>query len=155
MSRLLSVFNPAGMLFAAALLAPYIFFFKRYPGEGERCPNKAMLLLCRIARIGSLLLMAFHFGILEQGFTNPKETMERFWWIATAAMLVLYWALWALFFRRERKGLLRAAVITAAVILIFSGILQVSTLLFTFGFVYLIAELYLIHTAFQQLTERK
>ena len=42
MSRLLSVFNPAGMLFAAALLAPYIFFFKRYPGEGERCPNKAI-----------------------------------------------------------------------------------------------------------------
>ena len=144
MTQFLSVFNPAGIIFAAALLLPYIFFWKRHSGEQERCPNKAMLLLCRIARVGSLLLMSLHTGVLEQGFTNPRETMERFWWIAATALILLCWALWALFFRRESMKILRAAVTVAAVVLILSGILQVNTLLFTFGIVYLIAELYII-----------
>ena len=71
----LSVFNFVGMAFAAVLVLPNVFLLRSYPFDRERVPNKAMLLLARIGKFGSLLLMSVHLGVLEQGFTEPKELM--------------------------------------------------------------------------------
>ena len=140
----LSVFNPFGIAFAAALLVPYIVYRRSHPYEGAGCPNRGMVYVAKIGMYVSLFLMCFHLGVLEQGFTNPKELMSLFWLISTSALTSGYWLSWALLIKRGGKSLASLTVVLIAVIVIYTGLLQVNTLLFTFGFIYLIGELYLI-----------
>ena len=143
------IVNVYGLAFAVLLAAPYIFYRRRHKIHTENYPNRAMHYIDRMGRFGSSFLMSFNIGILEKGFTEPKELMQRFWLITTAALVLAYLLLWALFLRRERKGTayLLVALFTAVVVL--SGILQVKTLLFTFGLVYLAGELYVVSRHFQ------
>ncbi len=122
-----NIFNPFGMAFSALLILPHIIYRRRHTIDKEIYTNKAMYYIDRMGRFFSLLLMSFHTGVSERGFTEPKELMERFWIISTAVMLI-------------------AAVSTA--VIVFSGILQVNTLLFTAGFIYLAGELYIIKRHF-------
>ncbi len=142
--RFLSVFNPAGTVIAAALLLPYILFMRSHPDRRANVSNRAMLYIAWLGKYGSLLLMCVHIGVLEQGFTEPKALMERFWWITSAALLVVCAALWAMLWKKPRLWLMRLIAALSASIVVLSGILQVNTLLFTFGFVLLAGELYLI-----------
>ena len=81
---------------------------------------------------------------LEKGFTEPKELMQRFWLITTAVLVLAYWLLWVLFCKRNKKAAAYGIVAASAAAVILSGILQVNTLLFTAGVVYLIGELYIV-----------
>ena len=145
----LSVINPYGMAIAAVLVLPYIFYRRRHKINKADYSNPGMYYIDRMGRFGSLFLLSFHLGVLERGFTEPKELMQRFWLISTAALLIVYLLLWGMFFKRERKHTAYLIVAVSAVIIVFSGILQVNTLLFTFGFVYLIGELYVVKQHFK------
>ena len=92
--------------------------------------------------------MSFHTGVLERGFTEPKELMERFWIISTSVMVLIYLLLWALFLKKERKSVAYLIAAASTAVIVFSGILQVNTLLFTAGFIYLAGELYIIKRHF-------
>ena len=145
----LSVVNPCGLAFTAVLIFPHIFYRRRHRIDKTAYANQGMYYIDRMGRFGSLFLMSFHLGVLERGFTEPKELMMRFWLISTAALLAVYLLLWGMFFKRERKHTAYLIVAVSAVIIVFSGILQVNTLLFTFGFVYLIGELYVVKQHFK------
>ena len=145
----LSVVNPCGLAFTAVLILPHIFYRRRHRIDKTAYANQGMYYIDRMGRFGSLFLMSFHLGVLERGFTEPKELMMRFWLISTAALLAVYLLLWGMFFKRERKHTAYLIVAVSAVIIVFSGILQVNTLLFTFGFVYLIGELYVVKQHFK------
>ena len=88
--------------------------------------------------------MSVHIGVLEKGFTEPKALMERFWIISTAALVLLSWLLWVFFFRNERRLTANLIVIAGAAAVMLSGILQVNTLLLTFGIVFPVGELYIV-----------
>ena len=75
----LQVINPFGLLFAALLLLPHILFRGLRTVTKENVPNLGMYWLDRLGRFGSLFLMSVHTGVLEKGFTDPKELMQRFW----------------------------------------------------------------------------
>ena len=109
-----------------------------------------MVYIARAGRFFSAFLLAINIGVLEQGFPEPKALMERFWLITTGAMLLIYALLWLLFFKTGKKGAALAIVIVSAVAVIFSGIVQVKTLLMTAGIVYLIGELYLFSQFFSK-----
>ena len=145
----LSVVNPCGMAFAVVLILPHIFYRRRHRIDKTAYANQGMYYIDRMGRFGSLFLMSFHLGVLERGFTEPKELMMRFWLISTAALLAVYLLLWGMFFKRERKHTAYLIIAVSAVIIVFSGILQVNTLLLTFGFVYLIGELYVVKQHFK------
>ena len=138
------LFNFYGLAFAILLALPHILYRRRHPTDPGGCPNKGMVILDRMGRLGVLLLMSVHIGVLEKGFTEPKELMMRFWLILTSALVILYWALWLLFFRRSSRWLANLIVAVSAAAAIMSGILQVNTLLVSFGIVYLIGELYIV-----------
>lgn len=140
----LSVINPFGLLFALLLALPPVADHLRSKTAFLRLQNKGLRYLAAIGRYGSLFLMSVHIGIAEKGFTEPKELMRRFWLISTVAMILLYLLLWLLYAKKRTKQLAAALVIVSAAVFIFSGILQVNTLLFTFGFVYLAGELFII-----------
>ena len=128
------LFNFYGLAFAILLALPHILYRRRHPTDPGDCPNKGMVILDRMGRL----------GVLEKGFTEPKELMMRFWLILTSALVILYWALWLLFFRRSSRWLANLIVAVSAAAAIMSGILQVNTLLVSFGIVYLIGELYIV-----------
>lgn len=143
------VVNIYGVIIAAVLLAPHIIYVKTHTYDKSKFTNRAMVYIDRIGRFSSLFLLMFNLGILEQGFTEPKDLMRRFWLISVGALMLIYILLWLVFFKTGSKGIALAIILVSAFIVIFSGILQVKTLLVTAGIVYLIGELYMFSRFFK------
>ena len=135
------VVNVCGLLFAIILLAPHIVYAKTHNYDMSVFDNRGMLLLERIGKYCSLFLMSFHIGILDKGFTSP--VMQKFWFIFSAVMSAAYIAVWILFFKKEGRVLAYMLTVLPAVVFMLSGLLQVNTLLLTFGVVFFIGQLYL------------
>lgn len=145
-----SVINIFGLLFNIILTVPHIVYAKTHTYDMAVFDNMAMLYIDRIGRYCSLFLMFVNIGVLESGFTS--EYMKRYWIISSAVLSVIYVLLWLAFFKTEKKFVAYAIIITSALIIIQSGILQVKTLLFTFGIIYLIGELYMVSKFFKSKT---
>lgn len=135
------VVNVCGLLFAIILLAPHIVYAKTHNYDMSVFDNRGMLLLERIGKYCSLFLMSFHIGILDKGFTSP--VMQKFWFIFSAVMSAAYIAVWILFFKKEGRVLAYVLTVLPAVVFMLSGLLQVNTLLLTFGVVFFIGQIYL------------
>ena len=144
------VVNVYGLLFAAVLLVPHIVYMKTHTLDTGVFANRAMVYIDRVGRLASLFLMSFHIGVLELGFTEPQALMRRFWLIVMGVCSVLYALLWLLFFKKETKGCALGIILISSFMVMFSGILQVNTLLLTTGIVYLIGELYLFSRYFRK-----
>lgn len=143
------IVNIYGLIIAVVLLVPHIIYVKTHTIDKNKFTNRAMVYIDRTGRFFSLFLMAFNLGILEQGFTEPKELMRNFWMITVFALALIYILLWLIFFKTGNKGVALATILISAFIFIFSGILQVKTLLMTAGIVYLIGELYIFSQYFK------
>lgn len=135
------VVNVCGLLFAIILLAPHIVYAKTHNYDMSVFDNRGMLLLERIGKYCSLFLMSFHIGILDKGFTS--SVMQKFWFIFSAVMSAAYIAVWILFFKKEGRVLAYMLTVLPAVVFMLSGLLQVNTLLLTFGVVFFIGQIYL------------
>ncbi|MCD8025870.1 MAG: hypothetical protein LUF33_02780 [Clostridiales bacterium] len=134
------VVNIYGLLCIIILAAPNIVYARTHNYDLSVIGNRSMLYIERVGKYCSMFLMAINLGILEEGFTAP--IMKTFWIFATLALTALYTALWIFFFKRESKAVAYSLTVIAAVIFMLSGLLQVKTLLLTFGIVYLIGGLY-------------
>ena len=141
------VVNVYGLLFAVILAAPHIVYARTHNYDLKAINNRAMLYIERTGKYCSLFLMGINIGVLEQGFT--AAIMEVYWLISTSVLTVIYVVVWIVFFKKEAKGFAYLLTITAALIVIQSGLLQVKTLLLTAGIVYLIGELYVTSQAFK------
>ncbi len=141
------VVNVYGLLFAVILSVPHIVYARTHNYDLKSINNRAMLYIERTGKYCSLFLMGINVGVLEKGFTAP--IMEVYWLISTSVLTVIYVVVWIVFFKKETKGFAYLLTITAALIVIQSGLLQVKTLLLTAGIVYLIGELYVTSQAFK------
>lgn len=141
------VVNVYGLLFAVILAVPHVVYARTHNYDLKVINNRAMLYIERTGKYCSLFLMGINIGVLEQGFTAP--IMEVYWLISTSVLTVIYVVVWIVFFKKETKGFAYLLTITAALIVIQSGLLQVKTLLLTAGIVYLIGELYVTSQAFK------
>jgi len=142
--------NLWGLLFAVILCVPHIIYVRTHTVTTADYSNRAMVYIARVGRFFSVFLMAFNIGVLEEGFPEPKALMERFWLIVTGVLLLVYLLLWLLFFKTEKKGVALAMILVSAIAVIFSGIVQIKTLLMTAGVIYLIGELYLFSQFFKK-----
>lgn len=147
--RFFDIVNIYGLIIAVIIVAPHIIYVKTHTIDRNKFSNRAMVYIDRTGRFFSLFLMAFNLGVLEQGFTEPKELMRNFWMVTVFALTLIYILLWLVFFKTENKGIALATILISAFIFIFSGILQVKTLLMTAGIVYLIGELYIFSQYFK------
>lgn len=141
------VVNVYGLLFAVILAVPHIVYARTHNYDLKSINNRAMLYIERTGKYCSLFLMGINVGVLEKGFTAP--IMEVYWLISTSVLTVIYVVVWIVFFKKETKGFAYLLTITATLIVIQSGLLQVKTLLLTAGIVYLIGELYVTSQAFK------
>lgn len=144
------VVNIYGLIFAAVLVVPHVVYVKVHSYNVNGFSNRSMVYIDRTGRFFSIFLMAINIGVLEQGFTEPKALMERFWLITSVVCMLGYVLLWLLFFKTNSKGSALAIVFVSAFVIIFSGILQVKTLLLTAGVVYMIGELYMFSQFFKK-----
>ena len=145
-----NIFNGFGVLFAALLVLPHVLYIKTHSYDKTVFTNRGMVYIDRTGRFFSIFLMAFNIGVLEKGFTEPKELMERFWLITTAVLIAAYLLMWFLFIRTGKKAFAYAVIFTSAAAVMFTGICQVKTLLLTAGIVYLIGELYMASRFFSK-----
>ncbi len=134
------VVNVYGLLFAIALLIPDIWYAKTHKIDRTIFDNRAMLYIERIGKYCSLFLMGINIGVLEKGFT--KDIMKTFWLAAVSFMTSICILLWILCFKKATKPTSYSLTVITGMIFILSGLLQVKTLLLTFGIVYLIGQLY-------------
>ena len=141
------VVNVYGLLFAVILAVPHVVYARTHNYDLRAINNRAMLYIERTGKYCSLFLMGINVGVLEKGFTAP--IMEVYWLISTSVLTVIYVVVWIVFFKKETKGFAYLLTITASLIVIQSGLLQVKTLLLTAGIVYLIGELYVTSQAFK------
>lgn len=141
------VVNVYGLLFAVILAVPHVVYARTHNYDLKIINNRAMLYIERTGKYCSLFLMGINIGVLELGFTAP--IMEVYWLISTSVLTVIYVVVWIVFFKNETKGFAYLLTITAALIVMQSGLLQVKTLLLTAGIVYLIGELYVTSQAFK------
>ena len=135
-----NVVNVYGLLFAIALLIPDIWYAKTHEINRNIFDNRAMLYIERIGKYCSLFLMGINIGVLEKGFT--QDIMRTFWIASVSVMTVICIVLWILCFRKAAKLTSYFLTVLTAIIFMLSGLLQVKTLLLTFGIVYLIGQLY-------------
>ena len=140
---ILDVVNVYGMIAAVVLFLPHVIYAKTHTYNLSVFSNRAMLYIARIGRFFSFFLMSFNIGVLEKGFTEPKDLMERFWLITIAILTLICVLLWIWFFQSSKKLPAYLILFISAAVVIFSGICQVKTLLFTAGIVYFVGELYL------------
>lgn len=143
-----SVINIFGLLFNIILIVPHIVYAKTHTYDMTIFDNRAMLYIDRIGRYCSVFLMFVNIGLLEGGFTS--DYMKKYWIISSIVLSVIYVLLWLVFFKTEKKSVAYTIIIISALIIIQSGILQVKTLLLTFGIVYLIGELYMASKFFRK-----
>lgn len=136
----LNFINIYGILFTAVLVVPNVVYGKTHSHNLDIIENKAMLYIERIGKYCSLFLMSINLGILEKGFQSVL--MQNFWLISVSVLLLLYIVLWIFYFKNESKIIAYALTIIPAVIFMLSGLLQIKTLLLTFGFVFLIGQSY-------------
>lgn len=134
--------NLYGLLIIIPMILTNVVYAKsnNYKSKLDAVDNRSLLYIERIAKYGSLFLMVFNLGVLEKGFT--ATIMFRFWLLSIAVLLVIYLVSWFMFFKTKNRKTAYLLTITAAVIFMYSGLLQVKTLLLTFGLVYLIGGLY-------------
>ena len=143
------VVNVYGLLFAVILAVPHVVYARTHNYDLRAINHRAMLYIERTGKYCSLFLMGINLGRLEKGFPEPVELMQTYWLISTAVLTVIYVVLWIVFLKKETKGVAYLLTITAALIVIQSGLLQVKTLLLTAGIVYFIGELYVTSQAFK------
>lgn len=134
------VVNVYGFLIAVILLIPDILYARTYKIDRNIFDNRAMLYIERIGKYCSLFLMGINIGVLERGFTS--DLMRRFWLISACVLTAVCVVLWILCFKKTTKSFAYILTALTSVIFMLSGLLQVKTLLLTFGAVYLIGQLY-------------
>lgn len=134
------VVNVYGFLFAVILLIPDVLYAKTYKIDRSIFDNRAMLYIERIGKYCSLFLMGINIGVLEEGFTSPL--MKNFWLAAVSLMTAICVVLWIICFKKTSKAASNILTVITSIIFILSGLLQVKTLLLTFGVVYLIGQMY-------------
>ena len=103
--RFFDIVNIYGLIIAVIIVAPHIIYVKTHTIDRNKFSNRAMVYIDRTGRFFSLFLMAFNLGVLEQGFTEPKELMRNFWMITVFALTLIYILLWLVFFKTENKGI--------------------------------------------------
>lgn len=135
--------NAAGGVIVCLLLAPNILYALKTPGGENRCENRLMNLLEQIGRYASMALMVFPIGVREFGF--PGVAAMLVYLIGNGALLVCYWAIWALYFRKvSRNRALTLAVVPACIFLL-SGLTLGHWPLVLSGAVFAVGHVYVTH----------
>lgn len=132
--------NIFGLFIVVLMLLPNIIYAIKVHNIENKCKNKIMNSLEQIGRYSSMFLMAFNIGIAEFGFS--AATAFVIYYIGNIILLITYWLLWILFFKKRTLWISMSLAIIPTAIFLLSGItlrhylLLLSAVIFGIGHVY-------------------
>lgn len=131
--------NAAGLAVVALMLLPNIFYALKHKNTQNHCKSKWINLFEQIGRYGCMLLMVFHIGIKEFGFRSPEGLVAYL--IGNAVLLLLYWAVWMVYFKRPGRLAAYMLAVLPALIFLLCGLTLRHWLLVGFAAVFGIAHI--------------
>ena len=91
--------NLVGGVVVVLMLLPNIFFAMKYRSAENRCQNRFMNILEQIGRYASMIFMVV--GFSKFGFSSVAMLLGYLF--GNGFLLLGYWVVWALFFRKPQK----------------------------------------------------
>ena len=120
--------NPFGLLIIAVIMIPNILFaVKCKDSFANRWSNKAVETMEQIGRFGCFGFMIFNIPGTCLGWWSDAAFIVCF--MADAVLVILYCAIWAVFFQKNSLFRALALSIIPSVLFLFSGIMSRSLLL--------------------------
>lgn len=133
--------NLTSFIIVTLMMIPNIIFALRNRHTENKCTCKPLLILEQIGRYGSMAMMIFPLFVWEFGFKSPEELV--IWLFLLSAMLVAYFVLWAVYFRRPSLPAALWLAILPSAIFILRGALQRHWLLTVSGILFAIGHIYI------------
>lgn len=130
--------NLEGVAAILILLAPNALYAMRRTGAPPRRQSRALEIAEGIGRFGSMATMCFSVELLEYGYAAPL--WQLVWRIAAIVLLLSYWALWAVYFKRESRAAALALALLPSALFLASGVLWRDVPLFAFAMVFSVAH---------------
>lgn len=133
--------NVSGLIFMVLLLIPNIIYAVKFQENSTPCPNRAMNILEQIGRYASMLLMVFHIGIAEFGFSSVNAFLCYL--LGNLILLLLYWVIWMMYFIEQSRGKSLALAVIPTLMFLLSGVtlrhilLIISSVVFGIGHIYI------------------
>ena len=128
-----------GLLFAVILVVPHIVYARTHKVSTADYSNRAMVYIARTGRFFSAFLMAFNIGIAEFGFASTQHFVAYL--IANTALLVAYFIVYALYFKRQTNWKSMALAIIPSCLFLTDGILLRHYLLVSFAIIFALAHI--------------
>ena len=133
----LSIF---GLIIVALILIPNIIYAIAVKGQKNKCKNTFMNILEQVGRYACMLLMIFNVGIAEFGFSNVALFLAYLF--GNAVLLVAYWVVWILYFKKPSFGKQIALAVIPTAIFLLCGVTMGHWLLVVFAVVFGVAHVY-------------
>ena len=134
-------------IYAAAilvlLLIPNIIYAFKFKGSYNHCTNRLMNILEQIGRYGSFILMLVPLGVGEFGFSSAESLI--IYAFGSAAILLAYWIVWAMYFHRVTTAramllaILPVALFTLCAVTLRHWLLLAFIVVFAVGHIYITA----------------
>lgn len=132
--------NTFGLITVILMLIPNIIYAIKFRGKETKCNCcRSMCILEQIGRYGSMFLMAFNIGIAEFGFASPQHFVAYL--IANTALLVAYFIVYALYFKRQTNWKSIALAIIPSCLFLTGGILLRHYLLVSFAIIFALSHI--------------
>lgn len=132
--------NIFGLIIVALILIPNIIYAIAVKGQKNKCKNMFMNILEQVGRYACMLLMIFNVGITEFGFSSVALFLVYLF--GNAALLVAYWVVWMLYFKKPSFGKQIALAVIPTAIFLLCGVTMGHWLLVIFAVVFGVAHVY-------------
>lgn len=136
--------NGFGAGIVALMLVPNILYAVRFPGQENKCGNRAVNLLEQIGRYGSMALMVLPLGVWK--FAFPSVAALLAYLAGNGVLMAVYWGFWWLYFREQTKRRALVLAVVPVCMFLLSGsllrhwLLVIAALVFGVGHVYVTLE---------------
>lgn len=132
--------NIFGLIIVVLILIPNIIYAIAVKGQKNKCKNMFMNILEQVGRYACMLLMIFNVGIAEFGFSNVALFLAYLF--GNAVLLVAYWVVWMLYFKKPSFGKQIALAVIPTAIFLLCGVTMGHWLLVVFAVVFGVAHVY-------------
>ena len=112
--------NIFGLILVVLILVPNIIYAFKFRDQQNKCTNKIMNIIEQVGRYGCMFLMIFNLGIAEFGFAS--KAMFLVYLIGNATLLISYWIIWILYFKKQTYWEQLALAIIPTCLFLLSGI---------------------------------
>lgn len=129
-----------GLIIMVLIMVPNIIYAVKFPGEENKCTNKAMNILEQIGRYGSMLFMVVNVGRAGLGFSTINLFLVYL--IGNPVLLLVYWIVWILYFIKRSFGKSMALAILPTAIFLLNALtlthipLLITAIIFGVGHIY-------------------